>query len=116
MKPFTEGGDFLSENIDEEKFEAPEDWIEETPKEDHRVISRALENPLRRKIMKFIGLKSEKNLQEISEKFDLHESEAKTHLNFLEDAEIVEKIDDAPTFRLDEIGRKYLENVEKVNE
>lgn len=106
----------MSEDSDKENFEAPEDWIEETPKEDHRVISRALENPLRRKIMRFIGLKSEKSLVEISEKFDLHKSEAKTHLNFLEDAEIVEKIDDAPTFKLDEIGRKYLKNVENIKE
>ncbi len=106
----------MTENLDEEESEIPEDWIRDTAKEDHRVISRALENPLRRKIMRFIGLKSEKNLEEISEKFDLHESEAKTHLNFLEDAQIVKKVDEDQAFELDEIGRKYLKNVENVNE
>ncbi len=106
----------MSKDSNDEGFEIPQEWIKDTPKEDHRVISRALENPLRRKIMRFIGLKSEKNLEEIGKKFDLHESEAKTHLNFLEDAEIVKKIDDNPTFKLDEIGKKYLKNVENVRE
>lgn len=101
----------------DKKYKVPEKWVRETPKEDHRVISRALENPLRRKIMRFIGLNSEKKLEEISEEFDLSNSEAKTHLGFLVNAEIVEKIDaDTPTYRLDEIGKSYLRNVEKVKE
>ncbi len=98
-------------------FEVPEEWVRETAKEDHRVISRALENPARREIMKFIGFKSEKNLEEISEEFDIHSSEAKMHLNYLTDAEIVEKIEgDPPTYKLDSIGKKYLKNVEKIEE
>ncbi|KXA97236.1 hypothetical protein AKJ39_02925 [candidate division MSBL1 archaeon SCGC-AAA259J03] len=93
----------------------PKEWVKETPKEDHRVISRALENPLRRKIMKFIGLESEKKLEEIIENFDLHASEAKTHMSYLEEAEIVEKTDeDTSTYKLASIGRNYLKNVENV--
>lgn len=111
------GGDKIEKNSDSEEgeeYEVPE-WIRDTPREDHRVISRALENPLRRKIMKFIGLKSEKKLEEIAKEFDLANSEAKTHLGFLEDAEIIEKVSKDPiSYKLDEIGRKYLRNVEKI--
>lgn len=113
------GGDKIKNNSEEDEggFDVPKEWVRETPKEDHRVISRALENPLRRKIMKFIGLKSEKSLEEISEKFDIHSSEAETHLNYLTDAEIAEKTDDdPPTYRLDSIGENYLKNVENVKE
>lgn len=102
-------------NPDEKEFEIPKEWVKETPKEDHRVISRALENPLRRKIMKFIGLESEKKLEEIIENFDLHASEARTHMSYLEEAEIVEKTDeDTSTYKLASIGRNYLKNVENV--
>lgn len=66
--------------------------------------------------MKFIGLDSEKKIQEIGEEFDLTDSEAKTHLNFLLNAEIVKKVEkgERAKYRLGEIGKKYLENVEKV--
>lgn len=102
-------------NSKEKEFEVAKEWIKETPREDHRVISRALENPLRRKIMKFIGLNSEKKFNEISEEFNLHKSEAKTHLSFLKEAKIVKVTNENPlTYKLDEIGKKYLENVEKV--
>ncbi len=109
------GGDKIKNNSDKEEAPQTPEWIEETPKEDHRVISRALENPLRRKIMKFIGLESEKTVDEISEKLGLDKSEAKNHLGFLENAEIVRRVsEDPPSFKLDEIGRKYLQNVENV--
>ena len=105
----------MTENTEDKGYKVPEKWVKDTPRDDHRVVSRALENPLRRKIMRFIGLNSKKKLEEIGEKFDLTDSEVKTHLNYLLNAEIVKKTDEeAEIYQLDEIGKKYLENVEKV--
>ncbi len=84
----------------------------EDPKEDHRITSRALENPTRRKIMKFIGENNEKTIDDVSEYFDTAKSETKMHLGFLEQASLVEKADEnSKSYKLTVRGRKCLENV-----
>lgn len=69
-----------------------EEWLErmnkegklpEDKKEDHRRMSRALENPTRRDILKYIGTHGGKWLEEIKNEFNLRESQAKMHLDFL---------------------------------
>lgn len=104
----------MTEN-NEESPDVKQEWLKDDPKEDHRIISRALKSPLRRKLMKFIGPDSEKKFEEIAEKFDLEHREAKRDLGYLEEAEIVEKTKDDPlTYKLSSRGRDYLRNVEKI--
>ncbi|KXB08479.1 hypothetical protein AKJ56_01220 [candidate division MSBL1 archaeon SCGC-AAA382N08] len=95
--------------VDKEK---PDD-----PKKNHKIMSRALENPKRRKIMKFIGTQNNKKISEICKKFNITEPEAKMHLDFLKQALIVEKTtEESPAYQLTARGKNYLKNVEKVED
>ncbi len=84
------------------------------PTEDHKIGLIALQNRMRREIIKFIGIGGRKSLYEIKEKFRLNESQAKLHLDLLEQALFIEKIEgDGKTyFILTPRGEAYLENVE----
>lgn len=55
----------------------------EDKKEDHKRMFRALGNPTRREMLKYIGKDNKKSLEEIRTKFDLTRYQAKMHLDFL---------------------------------
>ncbi|MDD3246283.1 MAG: winged helix-turn-helix domain-containing protein [Methanosarcina sp.] len=106
----------------EEATKRKEEWLERmkregkltrNPTEDHKFGLKVLQNTMRREIL--ISLGSErKSFEEIKEKFNLNDSMANFHLNMLEDALYIEKIEEegkvfyVPTPR----GEGYVENVE----
>lgn len=106
----------------EEAAKRKEEWLERmkregkltrNPTEDHKFGLKVLQNTVRREIL--ISLRSEKkSFEEIKEKFNLNDNMANFHLNMLEDALYIEKIEEegkvfyVPTPR----GDGYVENVE----
>ena len=70
------------------------------PTEDHKIGLIALQNRIRREIIKYIGIGGKKSFDEIKEKFNLTDSQAKMHLDLLEQALFVEAVE--------EDGRKVL--------
>ena len=99
-----------------------QEWLErlkregklKDPTEDHKIALRALQNRVRREIIKFIGVGGKKNMGEIAKRFKLKESQAKLHLDLLEQALFIEKIEEDGNiyFVLTPRGEAYLENVE----
>ena len=99
-----------------------QEWLEKLkregklkdPTEDHKIGLRALQNRIRREIIKFIGIGGKKSMNEIAERFKLNESQVKLHLDLLEQALFVEKIEENGSiyFILTPRGEAYLENVE----
>lgn len=109
---------------EEDSTEDREEWLQrmreegklpEDKKEDHRRMSRALENPTRRDILKYIGKEGRRSLEEIKTKFDIHKSQAKMHLDFLEQGLVVEseEKDDKTLYQLTPRGEGHLENMVK---
>ncbi len=106
----------------EEAAKRKEEWLEQmkregkltrNPTEDHKFGLKVLQNTMRREILVSLG-SERKSFEEIKEKFNLNDSMANFHLNMLEDALYIEKIEEegkvfyAPTPR----GEGYVENVE----
>ena len=94
-----------------------QEWLEKIkkerdPTEDHRMGLIALQNKIRREIMKFIG--SKKSVEEIKERFNLTDAQAKMHLGLLERALFVEGIEENERrcYVLTPRGETYLENME----
>lgn len=104
-----------------ELSEDREEWLErmkkegklaDSKKEDHRRMSRGLENATRRKILEYIGEKGKKTLEEIKNKFDFTKSQAKMHLDFLEHGLIIEceEKKDKTLYKITPRGKGQLEN------
>jgi len=96
-----------------------QEWLEKIkkerdPTEDHRMGLIALQNKIRREIMKFIGIGSKKSVEEIKERFNLTDAQVKMHLGLLERALFVEGIEEneGRCYVLTPKGEAYLENVE----
>lgn len=83
------------------------------PTEDHRIGLRALQHRVRREIIKFIGY-GKRSFEEIAEKFNLSEAQARMHLDLLEEALFVEsRVENGKKYYyLTPRGEAYLENVE----
>ena len=101
------GGDIRRKQVWLEKIKKERD-----PTEDHRMGLIALQNKIRREIMKFIG--SKKSVEEIKERFNLTDAQAKMHLGLLERVLFVEGIEENERrcYVLTPKGEAYLENVE----
>jgi len=84
------------------------------PTEDHKIVLIALQNRTRREIIKFIGVGEKKCFDEIKERFNLTDAQAKMHLDLLEQALFVEPLDEdgKKYYILTPRGEAYLENVE----
>ncbi len=84
------------------------------PTEDHKIGLMALQNKLRREIIKFIGVGGKRSFEEIKEKFRLSDVQAKMHLDLLEQALFVEAVEEGGKryYVLTPRGEAYLENVE----
>ncbi len=99
-----------------------QEWLEKLkregklrdPTEDHKIGLIALQNKIRRDIIKFIGINGKKTREEIKEQFHLSNGQAKMHLGLLEQALFVEvvKEDGKEYYVLTPRGEAYLENVE----
>lgn len=106
----------------DENAKRKEEWLERmkregkltrNPTEDHKFGLKVLQNTTRREILISLG-REKKSIEEIKEEFNLNDYMANFHLNMLEDALYIEKMEEEgkiyyiPTPR----GEGYLENVE----
>ena len=99
-----------------------QEWLEKMkkdgklrePTEDHRMRLIALQNRIRREILRFIGVGSKKSFEEIKERFNLTDMQAKMHLGLLEQALFVESIEEngKKFYMLTPRGEAHLEHVE----
>ncbi|MDN5310215.1 MAG: hypothetical protein PWP14_1609 [Methanolobus sp.] len=89
--------------------------LKANPTEDHAIGLRTLQNPTRRKILKALNGNS-LNIEEIGDQLDLSRTEAKFHLDMLENALYIEKAKDTEpiTYQLTPRGEGFLANVEEV--
>lgn len=97
------------ENIKKEK------GIVRNPTEDHDIGLKTLQNPVRRKILSFLA--ESKNIEDIQNNFKIDKVQAKFHLDMLENALYIEKIDanETGTYHISPRGEAYLENVKSGN-
>jgi predicted transcriptional regulator len=86
--------------------------MKEDMTEDHKTVLNALQNPVRRKIVK--ALVEKKSLEEIKAEFKLTDSQASYNLNMLESTLCIEKkeIEGITYYVLTPRGEGYVENVE----
>jgi len=99
-----------------------QEWLEKLkregklkdPTEDHKIGLIALQNKIRRDIIKFIGVNGKKTQEEIKEWFHLSDAQVKMHLGLLEQALFVEVLEEngKEYYILTPRGEAYLENVE----
>lgn len=89
-----------------------EKGIVRNPTEDHDIGLKTLQNPVRRKILYFLA-ESDKKIEDIQNSFKVDRMQAKFHLDMLENALYIEKIDvnGIGQYRLSPRGEAYLENV-----
>ncbi len=106
----------------DELLRRKQEWLEKVrregklrdPTEDHKIGLMALQNRIRRDIIKFIGMGGKRSFREIKERFRLGDAQAKMHLDLLEQALFIESIEDdnEKYYVLTPRGEAYLENVE----
>ncbi len=106
----------------EEMLRKKQEWLERIkregklrdPTEDHKIGLMALQNRIRREIIKFIGVGGKRSLEEIKERFGLTDSQAKMHLDLLVQALFIEPLEEngKKYYVLTPRGEAYLENVE----
>ncbi|MCQ6963424.1 winged helix-turn-helix domain-containing protein [Methanolobus chelungpuianus] len=89
--------------------------LKANPTEDHAIGLRTLQNPTRRKILKALSGNS-LDMEGIGAQLGLSRSEAKFHLDMLENALYIEKSKDTEPvmYQLTPRGEGFLANVEDV--
>jgi predicted transcriptional regulator len=87
--------------------------MKENMTEDHKAVLNALQNPVRRNILKAL-VEQKKSLEEIKAEFKLTDSQASYNLNMLESTLCIEKEEREGTtyYLLTPRGEGYMENVE----
>jgi predicted transcriptional regulator len=87
--------------------------MKEDMTEDHKACLNALQNPVRRNILKAL-VEQKKSLEEIKAEFKLTDSQASYNLNMLESTLCIEKEESegVPYYVLTPRGEGYMENVE----
>lgn len=104
-----------------ERSRKKEEWLRKVekegrskanPTEDHKIGLQTMQNPIRRKILKILG-RSSVSSEEIGEKLNLNISMAKFHVEMLENALYVDKIEDSEPimYQISPRGEAFLENV-----
>ncbi|WP_406658152.1 winged helix-turn-helix domain-containing protein [Methanolobus sp. ZRKC2] len=89
--------------------------LKSNPTEDHAIGLRTLQNPTRRKILKMLN-DGPLCIEEICNNLNLNNSQAKFHVDMLENALYVDKVENSePTiYQISPRGEAYLENVEEM--
>ncbi|BDC35643.1 MAG: ArsR family transcriptional regulator [Candidatus Methanoliparum thermophilum] len=82
----------------------------ENPTKDHKIALDALQNPLRRDLLKFIGTSSGKTIDEITKEFKMDLTQTKYHLGMLEKSLFIEHKDDL--YILTPRGKGYINAVD----
>ena len=105
----------------EEAAKRKEEWVskmkregkmKEDMTEDHKACLNALQNPVRRNILKAL-VKQKKSLEEIKTELKLTDSQASYNLNMLESTLCIEKEESEGVYYiLTPRGKGYMENVE----
>ncbi|MGB9927348.1 MAG: winged helix-turn-helix domain-containing protein [Methanosarcina sp.] len=106
----------------EEAAKRKEEWVAKMKKEgrmkedmteDHKTCLNALQNPVRRNILKAL-VKQKKTLDEIKTEFNLNDSQLSYNLNMLESTLCIEKEETGGTtyYILTPRGEGYVKNVE----
>jgi predicted transcriptional regulator len=87
--------------------------MKEDMTEDHKACLNALQNPVRRNILKAL-VEQKKSFEEIKAEFKLTESQTSYNLNMLESTLCIEKeeIEGVTFYVLTPRGEGYMENVE----
>ncbi len=87
--------------------------MKEDMTEDHKTVLNALQNPVRRNILKAL-VEKEKSYEEIKTEFKLTDSQASYNLNMLESTLCIEKkeIEGVTHYVPTPRGEGYVENVE----
>ncbi|WP_340820511.1 winged helix-turn-helix domain-containing protein [Methanolobus sp. WCC4] len=82
------------------------------PTEDHKIGLQTMQNPTRRQILKIL-FDSSVSIEDIGEKLDLNSSMAKFHVEMLENALYVDKVEDSDPlmYQISPRGEAFLENV-----
>ncbi|HIH40085.1 MAG TPA: helix-turn-helix transcriptional regulator [Halobacteria archaeon] len=80
------------------------------PTKDHKIALDALQNPLRRDLLKFIGTTGKKTVDEIAKEFNMDASQVKYHLGMLEKSLFVEPEDNS--YVLTPRGKGYINDVD----
>lgn len=89
--------------------------LKANPTEDHAIGLRTLQNPTRRKILKMLNGCS-LCIDEIGEKLNLTISQAKFHVDMLENALYIDKVENSNPimYQLSPRGEGFLQNVEEM--
>ncbi|WP_370575304.1 winged helix-turn-helix domain-containing protein [Methanomethylovorans sp.] len=109
--------------VDKDLMQRRQEWFEkvkkekklkENPTEDHKAGLMTMQNPVRRNILKSLSEKK-MSFDELKNKFDLNDMQAKLHLDMLEDTLYIEKEGDS-TYVITVRGEAFLANVESKHE
>ncbi|SFM85165.1 winged helix-turn-helix domain-containing protein [Methanolobus profundi] len=89
--------------------------LKANPTEDHAIGLRTMQNPIRRKILKLLYGGS-LSLEEIGEEISLNSSLVKFHVEMLENALYVDRIENSEplAYQISPRGEGYLVNVEEA--
>lgn len=87
--------------------------LKANPTEDHKAGLKALQNPVRRHILESLG-EGKMTFNEIKDKFDLNDVQAKLNLDMLVDTLYIEK-EDETTYVVTPRGEAFLANVDHRN-
>jgi DNA-binding transcriptional ArsR family regulator len=112
---------------DEELMKKRQEWYENAkkegklkanPTEDHRAGLEALQNPVRRNIMKRLSLEGRMSYEKIKEEFKLDDVHAKFNLGLLLDTLYIEKEgkEGGAEYYLTPRGEAFLANVESQHD
>ncbi len=105
--------------VDEELMDRRQEWYEQAkkdgklkanPTEDHKAGLKALQNPVRRHILESLG-EGKMTFDEVMDKFDLNDVQAKLDLDMLVDTLYIEK-EDEETYVITPRGEAFLVNVD----
>jgi DNA-binding transcriptional ArsR family regulator len=110
--------------VEKDAAEKKKEWMAKIKKEgrnienkteDHAIGLRTLQNPTRRKILKLL-YNNPLSIDEIKNELDLNSTEAKFHIDMLETALYVDKIENTTPqeYQLSPRAEGYLENVEEA--
>jgi DNA-binding transcriptional ArsR family regulator len=110
----------IDENLAKRKHEwlsklEKEGRLKANPTEDHAIGLRTMQNPVRREILRML-YENSLSLEEIGGKLNLNSSMAKFHVEMLENALYVDKVEvsEQVMYQISLRGEGFLENVEEM--
>ncbi|MDK2830897.1 MAG: hypothetical protein PWQ75_649 [Methanolobus sp.] len=89
--------------------------LKANPTEDHKIGLQTMQNPMRRKILKILN-NSSLSIGDIGDNLNLNNSMAKFHVEMLENALYVDRVEGSEPlmYQISPRGEAFLENVEEA--